>query len=154
MNNEELKQFVTNIVPKAEFAEGGQYLTVTLPKENIKKLAKALFETAETAFDYLFNLTGVDYGDKMCVFYHLESTRFHHCIVLKAFIPDREEPSIDTVSDIWQTANFHEREAYDFFGITFKNHPDLRRIFLDEIAPDIGHPFRKDYVDEINIIER
>ncbi len=154
MNNEALKQFVLTVVPKAEFAEGGQYLTVNIPRENIKKLCKALAENPETRFDYLFNLTGIDYADKMAVLYHLESTTHRHCIAIKALIADRNEPSIETISDLYETANFHEREVYDFFGITFKNHPDMRRIFLDEIAPDIGHPFRKDYVDEINIIER
>lgn len=154
MNNEALKQFVLTVVPKAEFAEGSQYLTVIIPRENIKKLCKALAENPETRFDYLFNLTGIDYADKMAVLYHLESTVHRHCIAIKALIADRNEPAIETISDIYETANFHEREVYDFFGITFKNHPDMRRIFLDEIAPDIGHPFRKDYVDEINIIER
>lgn len=154
MSNEELKQFVLNVVPKAEFAEGGEYLTVILPKENIKKLCKTLFESPETAFDFLFNLSGIDYADHLSVIYHLESTSLNHCIVLKVNIPDRVDPSVETVTDIWLGANFHEREVFDFFGIKFKNHPDLRRILLDEIAPDIGYPLRKDYVDEINIIER
>ncbi len=154
MSNEELKQFILTIVPKAEFTESKELLTVSIPKENLKKLVKALKDSAETTFDYLFNLTGVDYADHMTVVYHLESTRYHHCVVIKAQIPGRDDVSIETISDIYKTADFHEREVYDFFGITFKNHPDMRRIFLDEIAPDIGHPLRKDYVDEINIIER
>ena len=154
MSNEELKQFILNIVPKAEFTEGSNMLYVSIPKENLKKLVKGLKDSAETSFDYLYNITGVDWADHMTVVYHLESTKYHHCVVLKAQISDREEPVIETISDLYLGANFHEREVYDFFGITFKNHPDMRRIFLDEIAPDIGHPLRKDYKDDINIIER
>jgi NADH-quinone oxidoreductase subunit C len=154
MSNEELKQKILTLVPKAEFVEGTGYLTVVVPKEKIRSLGKSLKEDPEMAFDYLFNLTGVDYSDRMCVVYHLESSVFHHCLVIKANIPNREKPEIDTVSDLWWTANTHEREAFDFFGINFKNHPDMRRLFLDEISDNIGHPFRKDYVDEINIIER
>ena len=85
------------------------------------------------------------------VIYHLRSSPHHHSIVLKAQIEDRENPKVDTVSDIWRTAEFHERETYDFFGIVFKDHPDLRRIFLEDDW--VGFPLRKDYVDEINIID-
>lgn len=156
MNNEELKSKILTLASDTEFAEGGQYLTASVPYRKINAVCKALKEGADTAFDYLFNLTGVDYleQNQMAVIYHLESTKHNHIVVLKALIPNRETPEIETVSDIWVGANFHEREAYDFFGIVFKNHPDMRRIFLDEISDAIGHPFRKDYVDEVNIIER
>jgi NADH:ubiquinone oxidoreductase subunit C len=73
-------------------------------------------------------------------------------VVLKVKTPNRENPVLDTVSDIWKTADFLEREVYDLLGINFKNHPDMRRIFLEENFP--GHPLRKDFVDEVNIIER
>ncbi|MEI6853121.1 MAG: NADH-quinone oxidoreductase subunit C, partial [Bacteroidota bacterium] len=76
----------------------------------------------------------------------------HHSLVLKVRTADRDNPTFDTVSDIWQTAEYHEREIFDLFGIKFNNHPDLRRIFLDEKWE--GFPLRKDYKDEINIIER
>jgi NADH-quinone oxidoreductase subunit C len=154
MNNEELKEKILVLVPKAEFKEGSRYLTAIVPKEKIHSLCKSLKEGEDTAFDYLFCLTAIDYPDRMTVVYHMESTIHRHCLVLKADIPNRENPVIETVSDIWITADYHEREAYDFFGIEFKNHPDLRRLFLDEISDNIGHPMRKDYVDEINIIER
>ena len=74
-----------------------------------------------------------------------------HSIVLKTRTSDRENPQIDSVSDIWQTAEFHEREVYDLLGIKFKNHPDLRRLFLDN---SWGFPLRKDYVDDINIVTK
>ena len=83
--------------------------------------------------------------------YHLTSTIHRHTLVIKSKL-DHNTPEIETVSDIWRTAEFHEREIFDLFGIKFNNHPDLRRIFLDEKWE--GFPLRKDYKDEINIIER
>ncbi|MHC1706048.1 MAG: NADH-quinone oxidoreductase subunit C [Bacteroidales bacterium] len=154
MSREELKEKILSVLPKAEFAEGGQWLTILTPKEKINSFCKILKETPGLGFDYLFCQTGLDFPDKFAVVYHLESTETRLEIVLKAFIPNKENPEIETVADIFKTAEFHEREIYDFFGIHFKNHPDMRRIFLDEISDQIGHPFRKDYVDEVNIIER
>jgi NADH-quinone oxidoreductase subunit C len=87
----------------------------------------------------------------MQVIYHLKSTELNHYTVIKARIDSREKPEIDTVCDIWLTAEFHEREVYDLFGIVFRNHPDLRRIFLDEEW--VGYPLRKDYEDPYNMIE-
>ena len=80
------------------------------------------------------------------VVYHLTSRQHKHTLVIKAKIEDRDHAVIDTVSDLWKTANFHEREIYDLFGVKFTNHPDLRRIFLDDDW--VGHPLRKDYTDE------
>ncbi len=73
-------------------------------------------------------------------------------MVLKSSIADRNNPEIDSVFDIWVGAEYHEREIFDLFGIHFKNHPDLRKIFLDNDW--VGFPLRKDYIDEINIVER
>ena len=87
----------------------------------------------------------------MEVVYHFNSTQLKHNVVIKAKINSREKPEIETISDIWRTAEFHEREVYDLFGIVFKNHPDLRRIFLEDDWE--GYPLRKDYVDEVNIVE-
>jgi NADH:ubiquinone oxidoreductase subunit C len=85
------------------------------------------------------------------VVYHLRSTKLGHELVLKVKTEDRENPSFDTVCDIWRTAEFHEREIFDLLGIRFNNHPDLRRMFLDENW--VGYPLRKDYSDEVNIVE-
>lgn len=70
---------------------------------------------------------------------------------MKAKITDRENPAVDTICNIWRTAEFHEREVYDLFGIKFNNHPDLRRILLETTR--VGFPLRKDYKDEANIVE-
>jgi NADH-quinone oxidoreductase subunit C len=87
----------------------------------------------------------------MSMVYHLRSTKLEHCIVIKAKIADRGNPQIETVSQIWRTAELNEREAYDLFGIKFLNHPDLRRLLLTDDWE--GWPLRKDYVDEVNIIK-
>jgi NADH:ubiquinone oxidoreductase subunit C len=114
-------------------------------------LAKQLRDKNEAQFDYLFCLSGVDWGQDLGVVYHLRSTIYNHAIVLKTRTSDREHPQFDSVSDIWKTADFHEREAYDLLGIRFINHPDLRRLFLDN---SWGYPLRKDYVDDINIVSK
>lgn len=152
MNNEELKTKILAIEPKAEAVEGKQYLEVTVAQNKLFNLAKILKESEDTSFDFLFALSGVDYGDGLGVVYHLQSSGFGHCVVLKTKTPNRENPSLESVVSIWKTAEFLEREVFDLFGISFKNHPDLRRIFLDEEWK--GYPLRKDYKDDVNIVER
>jgi NADH:ubiquinone oxidoreductase subunit C len=82
--------------------------------------------------------------------YHLSSTRHRHNIVIKSKL-NRENPEIQTVCDIWRTAEFHEREVFELFGVNFLNHPDLRKLIL----PDdwVGYPLRKDYEDPVNMIK-
>ena len=147
MTNQELKDNIQKIEPTATIEEGKQYLNVTVSPEKWHSFASQLKESKELAFDYLFNLTGVDYGDNLGVVYHLDSTTHHHVVVVKV-ATSRENPEIPTICDIWITAEFHEREAFDFFGIKFTNHPDLRRIFLDEDWK--GFPLRKDYDPSVN----
>ena len=97
----------------------------------------------ERQMDFLVNLVGMDWGEEgLGVIYMLESTRTGETATLKTVTADRENPFIPTVSDLWQIANIYEREVYDFFGIKFLNHPDLRRIFLREDW--VGYPLRKD----------
>ena len=151
MDNDKLKEKVLSIVPNAEVVDGKQYLEVTVIPGKIHELAKQLKEDTETNFDYLFCQSGVDYGDSLGVVYHLESVKHRHSIVLKTKIANRVTPIIESVYDIWKAAEYHEREIYDLVGIKFRNHPDLRRFFLDE---SWGHPLRKDFVDEVNIIEK
>jgi len=115
-------------------------------------MAKKLKENEQTNMDYLLLITGVDYKDHLGCTYLLTSTTANHYLVLKTKNIDRANPHVDSVTSLWITAEYHEREIYDFFGIIFNNHPDLRRMFLDENWK--GYPLRKDYVDESNIIER
>jgi NADH-quinone oxidoreductase subunit C len=151
MDIEKLKEKVLTIVPEAEIEPNKQYLTVVVGVEKLHFLAKTLKDSEETQFDYLFCLSGVDFTKHFIVVYHLTSTKFNHTIVLKAKTSDRENPAVDTVCDLWNTAEFHEREVFEMLGIKFNNHPDLRKLFL----PDdwIGFPLRKDYVDPVNIVE-
>lgn len=151
MTNEELKIFLTEKFPESEIAEGAQYIELTVRPELIHEAGKLLKETAETSFDYLICLSGVDFPAYMTVVYHLESTKHHHVMVLKVKTAGRVDVKIDTVSDIWHTAKYHEREVYDLLGVEFNNHQDLRRLFLED---GWGFPLRKDYKDEVRIVER
>ena len=151
MTNQELKEFILAQVSSASVTEGKQYLTVEVPGESLHQLASALHNSEQTSFDYLFCLSGVDMPNTIIVVYHMESTLLKHALVLKCQTKDRVNPELDTVSDIWPTAEFHEREVFDLLGVKFKNHPDLRRLFLDD---SYGFPLRKDHVDEIRIVER
>lgn len=150
MNNEEIKQFISNHVAEAECLDGTHFLQATIPAEKILSLATELKANPNTSFDYLFCLTAVDWPDHMEVVYHLKSTTHNHQFVLKAKINTRENPEVETVCHIWRTAELHEREAYDLFGIKFLNHPDLRRLLLTDDWE--GWPMRKDYDDPINMI--
>ena len=146
MTNEELKTFITTQTPEATFDET-QYLNVLVPAEKLYSLAK---ELRKADYDSLICITGVDWKDSMMVVYHLQSRKEKHLVVLKVKLTDRVNPNVDTVCDIWRTAEFHEREVFDLFGIKFNNHPDLRRLFLDDTW---GFPLRKDYVDDVTIVQ-
>ncbi len=116
---------------------------VKIAAARVKEVGEFLRDDESLRFDYLDSLSGVDNGKNMLgVVYHISSTTYHHKIALKVEAP-REKPEVPSVSDVWPTANWHEREAYDLFGIVFTGHPDLRRILLPEDWE--GHPLRKDY---------
>ena len=151
MTNEELKQTILTIIPTATFDETGEWLNVMIESNEWLTLAKELRQRKELDFDFLFCLTGVDWKTHLSVVYHLISKTHKHTLVVKAKISNRDNAEIDTVSNIWRTAEFHELEAYDLMGIKFLNHPGLRRLFLTDDW--VGYPLRKDYEDEINIIK-
>jgi NADH-quinone oxidoreductase subunit C len=151
MDKIQLTEFIKSIGQGLEVKEGKQYVEVTVPPSELKSLARQLSEREEVRFDFLFCLSGVDYGKDLGVVYHLRSTIYDHVVVLKTRTSDREHPQLDSVADIWKTADFHEREVFDLLGIRFANHPDLRRLFLDN---SWGFPLRKDYVDDINIVTK
>ena len=156
MTNEALQSLISTwisdpIAIGLEFTEEkSQFLNITVQPEHLHQLMMQLKRNPETKFDYLFCLSGVDWEAALGVVYHLESTTHRHTIVVKVKTEDRENPTFDTVCDIWYTAEFHEREVFDFFGIKFNNHPNLKRLFLTEEWD--GFPLRKDYVDEINMV--
>ena len=151
MTNEALQNLISSWIPELEFTEeGSQFLNISIKPEHLYQLLSQLKSNNETNFDYLFCLTGMDWGKELGVIYHLESTTHRHIIVVKVQTEGRENPTLDSVCDIWKTADFHEREVFDFFGIKFNNHPNLKRLFLTDEWE--GFPLRKDYVDEINMV--
>jgi len=153
MNRTELQNLLSSWFEGLEFGgEDTQYLTVTVPREHLREFMLKLRDDDRTAFDYMFSLTAVDWMPQcLGVVYHLESTKHRHILVVHVKTENRtDKVNLDTVSDIYPTAEFHEREAYDLMGIVFDGHPDLRRLFLTDDWE--GHPLRKDYVDEAKMI--
>ena len=149
MTSEELKQYITGIQPAATFDETGEWLNVLIDAGNWRSIAQAL-RGSPGDFDYLFCCTCIDWKTHLMMVYHLTSTMHRHVVVVKTKT-DRTNPEIATVSDIWRTAEFHEREVYDLFGVKFLNHPDLRRLILTDDFE--GYPLRKDFEDPVNMIK-
>lgn len=122
---------------------------VKLSRDKIRDICLFLRDEPSVKMDHLADLTAVDYstypgdpGPRFEVVYNLISTVHRHRIRLKVRLTE-EDPRIDTVSSVWNTANWHERETYDLMGIQFNGHPDLRRILLPEDWE--GYPLRKEY---------
>jgi len=150
MTNEELKAKITELLPAATFEEGGQWLTINVEPKDWRLLAGQLRQDVSLFFDYLFCLTCIDWKTHLTMVYNLDSTKFRHNIVIKSKLA-AGNPAIETVSDIWKTANFHEREVYEMFGVNFINHPDLRLLILPD-GWEGKKPMLKDFEDPINMI--
>jgi len=118
---------------------------VTIAPEAVHEICQYLKDEPGLDFDMCHSISGYDLGPgkPLGVIYHLFSFRHKHWLALRTEVP-REEAHVPTVSLLWRTADWHERETYDLFGVTFDNHPDHRRI----LCPDDweGWPLRKDYV--------
>lgn len=151
MTNEALKEKITELLPAATFDEAGQWLTLNIETTDWHSLAEQLRKDDSLFFDFLFCLTCIDWKTQLTMVYHLDSTEFRHNIVVKINL-DRDKPAIATVSDIWQTANFHEREVYEMFGVNFINHPDLRLLILPD-GWEGKKPMLKDFEDPVNMIK-
>lgn len=150
MHNEDLKLILTEFFPSAAFEDGTEWITLVVESSGWKHCAQQFRTIAGLEFDYLFCITGVDWKTHLTITYHLTSTVNRHTIVVKSKL-DRNKPEIATVADIWRTAEFHEREVYDLFGINFLQHPDLRRLFMTDGYE--GWPLRKDFEDPVNMIK-
>ncbi|MDI9878171.1 NADH-quinone oxidoreductase subunit C [Flectobacillus longus] len=129
---------------------GKDHQCLHITTDKIAVVAKFLFENENCYFDMLSCITALDNGVEkatMEVIYNLYSIPYEHKMMLKVIVPrnakDEPAPSVLTLSHIWRTADWHEREAFDLVGIRFEGHPDLRRILLPEDWD--GHPLRKDY---------
>jgi NADH-quinone oxidoreductase subunit C len=124
--------------------------SLTVPAPQIDTICKELYENEQTYFDFLSCLTAIDNGPEkgiMELIYNLYSIPYNLKLTLRIEIPrnlpNEPLPQVPTVSYIWRTADWHEREAYDLMGIEFTGHPDLRRILLTTDWE--GYPLRKDY---------
>ena len=151
MTNEELKIKIAELIPSATIEEGGEWITANVASDDWKNFAEQLRTTSGLDFDYLFCVTCVDWKTHLTMVYHLSSTIHRNTLVVKSKL-DRTNPEIETVSDIWRTAEFHEREQYEMFGVKFLNHPDLRLLILPD-GWEGKFPMRKDFEDEINMIK-
>ncbi len=127
-------------------------VTVVVRATHYHAAAQILKEDAGCGFDQLVDLCGLDYSDykgtgrtgpRFCVVLHLLSVRLNQRVRLKVFAPEDALPQLPSVTDLWNAANWFEREAFDLFGIVFEGHTDLRRILTD--YGFIGHPLRKDF---------
>lgn len=137
----DLKQEILKIYPAAQFEEN-DILQLNVAEKDWLEVAGALKN--KLGFDVLSALVGMDWKETMGVMYYLTATgRDWQVLCVKVVAESRENPYIHSVSSIWKVANFQEREAYDFFGIKFIGHPDMRRFFLRNDW--VGHPLRKDY---------
>ena len=127
-------------------------ITITVPAARYLDVAQTLRDHEALKFEQLLDLCGVDYSDyknegrdgpRYCIVSHLLSVSKNWRVRMKVFAPDDDFPQVASVNDVWNAANWFEREAFDLFGIIFEGHLDLRRILTD--YGFIGHPMRKDF---------
>ena len=151
MGNEALKTKITELLATATFDETGEWLGIIVDPQDWLPLANQLRNESDLQFDYLFCVTCIDWKTHLSMVYHLSSTIFRHNIVIRSVL-NKAKPEIETVSHIWRTAEFHEREAYEMFGVNFLNHPDLRLLILPD-GWEGRNPMRKDFEDPVNMIK-
>jgi NADH-quinone oxidoreductase subunit C len=151
MSIEDLKIKITELLPTAAYEEGGQWLTINIAPAEWLAFAKQLRTDEALVFDFLFCITCVDWKTHVTMVYHLTSTTYRYNIVVKAKL-DVANPAIESVSGIWKTSNFHEREVYEMFGVHFINHPDLRLLILPD-GWEGKNPMLKDFEDAVNMIK-
>ena len=128
-----------------EFSEYKDELTLQIPKSDIVEVCKILKNDSELSFNHCQDVTAIDWAkrkNRFTVVYHLFSLKNKFRLVVKVDV-DESECNLDTVSSVWRSANWHEREIYDMYGIKFNNHSDLRRMYMPEEFE--YHPLRKDF---------
>lgn len=148
MSVEELKNLIDSNIGEGavrSIDEDSTPRALIISPDRIGAVCELLKDHELSYFDLLSCLTAIDNGpeeNSMEVVYNLYSIPLEHSLMLKVTVP-RKKPELETVSHLWKTADWHEREAFDLFGIKFVNHPDLRRILMP--ADWVGYPMRKDY---------
>ena len=138
----DLKEKIGKLCPSATF-EDGEVLRVSVAAGEWRALAEQLKNDADLNFDYLIAVIGVDWKESLGCIYELTSTATRAMLEVKVTTADRENPMLHSVSDLWKVALLQEREVFDFYGIVFIGHPDMRRLFLRNDW--VGYPLRKDY---------
>jgi len=129
-----------------ELTGTGAAASLTVAADALVDVCRHLRDDPGLAFDCLSNLSGVDYPKRevIQVVYHLFSYRLRHAFVVKVDAR-RDDPRVPTLTGLWNSADWMEREVFDLLGVVFEGHPDLRRILMPEDWP--GHPLRKDFVE-------
>jgi len=150
MTNEALKEKIATVPLSINYEEGAEWLTILVDPSDWLKLAEFLKSDPALDFDFLFCLTCIDWKTHLTMVYHLRSTSEKHTIVVKSKLA-YDNASIESVARIWRTAEFHEREVFELFGVNFQNHPDLRLLILPD-GWEGRNPLRKNYEDEVNMI--
>jgi NADH-quinone oxidoreductase subunit C len=149
MTREDLTTLIAGWLPEVKQGAGKQYPEFIATADKIHELANLLKANPYTKMDYLFCETAADRKDGFHVVYFVTSTTLGHSAVLRVILPDKINPALPTVSDVWRAAEYYEREIFDMFGIHFENHPNLKRIFLEDDWK--GFPLRKDYKDSFTV---
>ena len=137
----EIQDKITQLCPQAQVDTTGEFPLVTVDDAQWHDLARAL--NTQLHYDVLSAVVGMDWTESLGCIYYLTNTSTHELLHVKVATTDRENPRLHTVCDLWPVANFQEREVYDFYGIVFIGHPDMRRMFLRNDW--VGYPLRKDY---------
>ncbi len=140
---ENLRNYILSVVEDVEFIES-EKLTVSVSSDKAHSLIKALYQYEPHPFDYLISLIGMDWKEELGVLYQLScSNDLTKEVVIRTATPDRENPLLYSVTDMYETAHLNEREVYAMLGIRFINNPDMRKFILNEDWQ--GFPLRKDY---------
>ena len=137
----EIQDKITKLCPQAQVDTTGEFPLVTVPDAQWHDLARALKN--ELNYRVLNAVVGMEWPDARGCVYYLTNITTHELLHVKVTATDRENPMLHSVVDLWPVANFQEREVYDFYGIIFIGHPDMRRMFLRNDW--VGYPLRKDY---------
>lgn len=135
---DEIKKALGDKVMKA-WVQRERRLYIAVKGENILEVAKAV---KEMGFDHLSSISGVEYEDRMECVYHIWSYSRGKLLTVRTLVP-KDDPKIDSLTSVWKSADWHERETYDLMGMVFEGHPDLRRILTSDDFK--GYPLRKDF---------
>jgi NADH-quinone oxidoreductase subunit C len=142
LNGEETARTIVQTFPGS--VESADRSSIIVDSTFLYQIAEHLKNAADLDFNFLSDITSVDYEDYFEVIYHLVSLNHNHMLTLKTRCYNKDNPQVPSVVKLWRSADFQEREVYDLMGITFNGHPNMKRLLLWEGFE--GHPLRKDYL--------